>query len=95
MSQMKPKAVYAFIKPAHDAHTIGIQSASSLLRDCGYLVITADDKIEKALSHFADESARHDIISWLRANGVNRLGLTYRLDKEDALKIFGYLLEEL
>lgn len=31
--------IFAFIKPSLDAHTLGINSAAELLRDCGYQVI--------------------------------------------------------
>lgn len=88
-------AVYAFLKAAHDAHTIGIQSAASLLQDCGHEVIRADEQVEMALSHITDERAREEIIDWISHNEVNRIGITYRLDKSDALRIFGYVVEEL
>ncbi|NLJ94073.1 MAG: cobalamin-binding protein [Clostridiaceae bacterium] len=95
MYQKKSKIVYAFIKPEHDAHTLGIQAAADLLRSCDYQVIVADKKIEKALFYYKEESARREIISWLRTNGVTRLGITYRLDKQDALNIVGYIIHEL
>ncbi|NLC39440.1 MAG: cobalamin-binding protein [Clostridiaceae bacterium] len=88
-------AVYAFIKPANDAHTLGIQSATSLLEGCGYDVIHAGEQLELALSHISEERARAEIIDWINRNKINRIGITYRLDKADAQRIFGYFVEEL
>lgn len=95
MRKDNSSAIYAFLKTAHDAHTIGIQSAASLLLDCGYKVIRADEQVEMALSHITDERAREELIDWISHNNINRVGLTYRLDKADALRIFGYFIEEL
>lgn len=95
MRKDNSSAIYAFLKTAHDAHTIGIQSAASLLLDCGYKVIRADEQVEMALSHITDERAREELIDWISRNNINRVGLTYRLDKTDALRIFGYFIEEL
>ncbi|NLC25889.1 MAG: cobalamin-binding protein [Fastidiosipila sp.] len=95
MRKDNSSAIYAFLKTAHDAHTIGIQSAASLLLDCGYKVIRADEQVEMALSHITDERAREELIDWISHNNINRVGLTYRLDKTDALRIFGYFIEEL
>jgi len=41
-------SVYGFIKPDADAHTMGIQSAAGLLRDCGYETVLANHAIERA-----------------------------------------------
>ena len=64
-------AVYAFLKPAHDAHTLGIQSAASLLQDCGYTVIRAGDRQELALSYINADRAKEDIVDWIRRNKLN------------------------
>ncbi|MDD2427322.1 MAG: cobalamin-binding protein [Eubacteriales bacterium] len=95
MRSANSSAVYAFLKTAHDAHTIGIQSAASLLQDCGYEVVRADGQIELALSHITDERARKEIIDWISHNEISKIGITYRLDKSDAVRIFGYFVEEL
>ncbi|HHU04499.1 MAG: hypothetical protein WCR98_01965 [Saccharofermentanales bacterium] len=95
---MKPgnsAAVYTFIKTAHDAHTIGIQSAAALMEECGYTVVRPDEQVELAFSHITDDRAREEIIDWISHNNINRIGITYRLDKTDALRILGYFVEEL
>ena len=51
-------SVYGFIKPDADAHTMGIQSAAGLLRDCGYETVLADLAIEHAFTACREESAQ-------------------------------------
>ncbi len=86
---------YGFIKPALDAHTMGIISAAELLRDCGYEAVMADDVIEHAMNDYAHESRRKRVVKWIVANQITRLGISYRLDQDDALNMVGYLIEEL
>ncbi|HHU07433.1 MAG TPA: cobalamin-binding protein [Clostridiaceae bacterium] len=87
--------VYGFIKPANDAHTLGLQSAAELLRECNYQVIIAEPRIQEALSNYREAAARRVIIDWIRTEKINRLGLSYRLDQTDAVNMVGYLYEEL
>ena len=58
--------VYGFIKPANDAHTLGLQSATELLRECNYQVIIAEPRIQEALSNYREAAARRVIIDWIR-----------------------------
>ena len=87
--------VYGFIKPANDAHTLGLQSAAELLRECGYRVVIANPKVQRALSHYREVPARREIIDWIKTENISRLGLSYRLDQADAVNMVGYLYEEL
>lgn len=87
--------IFAFIKPAIDAHTLGISSAAELIRDCGYPVLIAGDEIEQAMNDYRYENKRKIVVDWIRNNKISRLGLSYRLDQDDAVKMVGYLLEEL
>lgn len=86
---------YGFIKPALDAHTLGIISAAELLRDCGYDVIFADDSVAKAMNDYKHEVRRKVVVDWIITNKINRLGISYRLDQDDAVNMLGYLIEEL
>ena len=47
--------VYAFIKPSLDAHTLGVNAAAELLRDCGYSVIVGNESIQNAMNEFKYE----------------------------------------
>lgn len=91
----KINAKYGFIKPAIDAHTMGINSAAELLRDCGYDVIVADDFVAKAMNDYKHELRRKVVVDWIISNDIERLGISYRLDQDDAVNMIGYLVEEL
>ena len=88
-------AKYGFIKPAIDAHTMGINSAAELLRDCGYDVIVADDLVAKAMNDYKHELRRKIVVDWIITNKIEKLGISYRLDQDDAINMIGYLLEEM
>ena len=87
--------IYGFIKPALDAHTLGVNSAAELLRDCGYEVVIADDETAIALNDYRHEINRKKVVDWILKNKITRVGISYRLDKDDAVNMVGYLLEEL
>jgi hypothetical protein len=86
---------YGFIKPAIDAHTMGIISAAELLRDCGYEVVMADDLVAKAMNAYKHEIGRKTVVEWIGSNKIERLGISYRLDQDDAINMIGYLIEEM
>ncbi len=86
---------YGFIKPGLDAHTLGLNAAAELLRECGYDVVVADEQIEQAMSDYRHEKRRRQVAAWVRDSGIQRLGISYRLDQSDAVNMVGYLLEEL
>lgn len=86
---------YGFIKPINDAHTMGIVSVSELLLECGYEVVIADENIEKAICEYEHEAKRKDIVDWIVVNNISKLGISYRLDKFDAINMLGYLIKEL
>lgn len=86
--------VYGLIKPANDAHTLGLQSAAEHLEKCGFPVVIADSAIQAALADYRDASARKIIIDWILENQITRLGISYRLDQADGVRLLGYLYEE-
>lgn len=91
----RKNAKYGFVKPAIDAHTMGINSAAELLRDCGYDVIVADDLVAQAMNDYRQESRRKVVIDWLITNKIERVGFSYRLDGDDAVNMVGFLVEEM
>ncbi len=86
---------YGFIKPAVDAHTMGIVSVAELLRDCGYEVLIADDPVAGAMNDYRHELRRRLVVDWIAENEIERLGISYRLDRHDAVNMVGFLIEEL
>lgn len=87
--------IFAFIKPSLDAHTLGINAAAELLRDCGYTVLFADETISEAMNHYRNEINRKMVLDWIRSNRVGRIGLSYRLDQDEAIAMVGYFMTEL
>lgn len=81
--------VFGFVKPYLDAHTLGINTIAELLRECNYKVIIGDEDIEKATLDFQIEYHKKIIKKWIESNNISRLGLSYRLDTDDAIKIVG------
>jgi hypothetical protein len=87
--------VFAFLKPALDAHTLGINSIAELLRDCGYKVIFGDENIEKVLNDYRNEKSRKILIDWIVKNRISRIGFSYRLDQDEAINMVGFFIKEL
>ena len=53
---------YGFIKPAIDAHTMGIVSVAELLKECGYEVELANERVEKAINDYKYEAQRKLVV---------------------------------
>lgn len=87
--------VYAFIKPSIDAHTLGINSVAELLNDCGYQVLIGDRNIEIAMNDFRHEINRKIVFDWILNNNISRVGLSYRLDEDEAINMVGSFVYEL
>ena len=83
------------IHPATDVHTLGITSIEHLLQDCGYKAIVADMKICEALDRLeADESG--DILQrWIHEANISFLGVSYRLDPEQGVRMLLSLVRTL
>ncbi len=87
--------IFAFVKPSLDAHTLGVNSAAELLRDCGYKVIIGDEVIAKAMNDFKYEMNQKIVLDWIKSNEINRIGLSYRLDEDEAVNMVGHFMSEL
>lgn len=91
----KDGRLFGLVKPAIDAHTLGISTAKELLMACGYSVITAIESVEIALNDYPYEIKRKKVIDWIVKSGVTDLGVSYRLDPYDARNLVGYLLSDI
>ncbi len=85
---------YAFLKPAIDAHTLGLISASELLTECGYEVDIARHEIQEAIVRYRETSQIERVCTWLEESGAEHFALSYRLDGRDAVEMLGRLLYE-
>lgn len=86
---------YGFIKPALDAHTLGLTSISEYLKECGFEVIIGDNTMSEALNEYQVENKRKLIVDWILKHQFDGIGISYRLDHDDALDMVGYLIEAL
>lgn len=87
--------VFGFIKPSLDAHTIGVNAVAEVLKDCGYKVLVADHEINAAVNNFRHEESRKKVFDWIKNNHISRVGFSFRLDEDEAVDLFGYLMYEL
>lgn len=83
---------YAFLKPKHDAHTLGINAVKSQLLVCRQFVVIADDHLSTTLSNGEIEHI-HELIHWLKEMRITHFALSYRLDEKDAFNIISNLIE--
>ena len=86
---------FGLIKTLVDAHTMGVYAAAALLKDCGYMVIMATAKEEKALESLESEESKKIIIDWVVRNQIKHIGISYRLDPDDAVNIVGRFIATL
>ena len=54
-----------------------------------------DQAVSEYLNEIQHEKHQEYIIEWLRAQRINRVGLTYRLDPEAAVDMVGYFIRAL
>lgn len=87
--------VFLLLRPAIDAHTLGISAAEQLLRDCGHKVIAADAVLCEAICNPSRPDVFARVERFIRQHGVTRLGVSYRLDPRDGAAIFGRLMYQL
>lgn len=76
---------FGMFKSLTDAHTMGINSAASLLKECGYRVLIAPEEIEYAAERILNTDYQEKIIEWILNNNISRIGISYRLDPDDAV----------
>jgi hypothetical protein len=84
--------VFGFVRPAVDAHTLGISSVEQLLTDCGYASVIADATICAAADNPSYLNNLALLERWVRQQGITRLGFSYRLDPREGAHTFGKML---
>lgn len=92
---MPRKRVFGLLKPAVDAHTLGISIVQQLLTECGYEVTIADPTVSAAAQHVARPGQADVVERWIREAHITDLGFSYRLDPQDAVVMFGRLVHEI
>lgn len=92
---IKDQEKFALLKPALDAHTLGVNAAAELLRDCGYEVLTGDTELSRIINDIRYATNQEKLIRWLKGNQISYVGLSYRLDEQEAADIVGHVLYSL
>ena len=83
---VKKYEVIALVRPAIDAHTLGVSSVSQLIEDCGLNAIIADaEEICKLFTRPKCLDSMVLIEKWLKTNRIDHLGFSYRLDPDDGV----------
>jgi len=80
--------VFGFLKTSVDAHSLGIFTIASVLRDCGYPVFIAPSEVCEAATYLNRLGNFEIVKRWLNENRINRLGFSYRLDPQDGRDYF-------
>jgi len=84
--------VFGLLRPAVDAHTLGLTSVAQLLNDCGFRTVMADAKVCKAAGSLDKPVSMGVIMRWIMEKRITRLGFSYRLDPRQGVELFGRLL---
>jgi len=84
--------VFGLLRPAVDAHTLGISAVAQLIEDCGLRVVAGDEEVNRAVGELERPGSMEVVARWIAEHGVTRLGLSYRLDPADGATAFGRLV---
>jgi hypothetical protein len=85
--------VFGLLHPAIDVHTLGIISFSQVLEQCAIRSWIADEELSHELEALSRGGGGRLLRAWIHNKGINLLGLSYRLDPQDALRTYAALRE--
>lgn len=89
------KKIYGLIKPALDAHTLGINAIKGFLAECGETVVVADRELSIAVNDLHSQKNQEIFSEWIVSNKMTHLGVSYRLDSKDAQDIMRKIIDTL
>src|SRR3989339_758106 len=92
---MRSDEVFGFLRPAIDAHTLGLSMAVQLLHDCNYTPLVANAAVCEAANEPAQANNSALIAQWITETRITRLGFSYRLDPVQAAALFGKLMYQI
>ncbi len=87
--------VFGLVRPAIDAHTLGITSIAALLSDCNIRAVVADKTVREAVERLDQFNSVVLLEVWIRRHRITRLGLSYRLDPQQGETIFNRLFAQI
>ncbi len=83
------------LRPAIDAHSLGIASILRLVSSCGLSARAAGEEERRAADDPSLPGNARVIRDWIAREGITALGFSYRLDPEDGARLFGKLVDAL
>lgn len=89
------KRIYGLIKPALDAHTLGINAIKGFLSECGETVVVANRDLSIAVDDLHSQRNQEIFSKWIVENKITHLGVSYRLDPKDAQEILRKIIDTL
>ena len=82
---------YGLLKSSLDAHTLGINAIKGQLEECNQVVLVGSKELEVALRGIDLVENQNLITQWIQENQITHLGISYRLDSNDASSIIRHL----
>lgn len=83
------------VRPALDAHTLGLTSLAQLLEECGYRAVLADAATSACVNAPEAPDSLDGIGRWIVTHAITILGLSYRLDPQDGTRCAALLMKGL
>ncbi len=83
---------FGLVRPALDAHTLGLFSVQQLLEACGVRTVIADARTCGAFGQLDDADSPAIIERWLAENRITVLGFSFRLDPAEGAETFERLI---
>ncbi|MCC6729432.1 MAG: cobalamin-binding protein [Chthonomonadales bacterium] len=92
---LRPHEVFGLVKPAVDAHTLGVRAAQQLLEECGYRAVVGGERVAEAADEPSLPGSAETLERWVRSERITRLGFSYRLDPDEGAEKLGRVLHGL
>lgn len=92
MVKIEKGDVVGLVHPHIDVHNLGITSFSHILEDCGIRTELCDETISLAIENINEHNARI-IAAWIKNKHITISGFSYRLDPDDAVRLFDEWIE--
>ncbi len=89
MKNLASNSRVGLVSPAIDVHRIGLVRLARLLGDCGIFVSVAGFKVREAVGNPLAGEGFGPVVEWIKSEGLDVLGFSYRLDPQDAVRLFG------
>jgi len=94
-SPIRDNDVFGLLRPAIDAHTLGLVSVAQLLDECGYRAVVAGAQLCEAVASPEKPGNMALLEQWIGEHHITRLGFSYRLDPRDGADAFGRVFRQL